>query len=297
MGYELAEDFGWKLPDAILYPTGGGTGLIGMWKAFDEMEELGWIGSDAAEDDRRPGRGLRADPEGVRRGQGRLGEVSERAHLRLGPARAEGVRRLPDPPVRPRLRRLRHRGHRRRDAPRPATRSAPPRASSSRPRAARSGRRRRSSRRRACSRPTRGSSSSTRGAASSTSDGASGRIPGSMRYAVPAAASRPASPHGGEAGPLHRPRAQRHAQGPLAASGDARARLPRHLRDRDEPHGPEDPLRDRQPPRGVRLRAGVRAVGGPRGEDARDRIPLFSIESFAPGRATSTCSGSRSRRS
>jgi threonine synthase len=45
MGYELAEDFGWELPDAILYPTGGGTGLIGMWKAFQEMERLGWIGS------------------------------------------------------------------------------------------------------------------------------------------------------------------------------------------------------------------------------------------------------------
>ena len=45
MGYELAEDFGWTLPDAIVYPTGGGTGLIGMWKAFEEMEELGWIGS------------------------------------------------------------------------------------------------------------------------------------------------------------------------------------------------------------------------------------------------------------
>ena len=45
MGYELAEDFGWKLPEAILYPTGGGTGLIGMWKAFEEMEEMGWIGS------------------------------------------------------------------------------------------------------------------------------------------------------------------------------------------------------------------------------------------------------------
>jgi threonine synthase len=45
MGYELAEDFGWELPDAILYPTGGGTGLIGMWKAFQEMEQLGWIGS------------------------------------------------------------------------------------------------------------------------------------------------------------------------------------------------------------------------------------------------------------
>lgn len=43
MGYELAEQFGWKLPDVILYPTGGGTGLIGMWKAFDEMERMGWI--------------------------------------------------------------------------------------------------------------------------------------------------------------------------------------------------------------------------------------------------------------
>ena len=44
MSYELARDFSWTLPDAILYPTGGGTGLIGMWKAFDEMEQLGWIG-------------------------------------------------------------------------------------------------------------------------------------------------------------------------------------------------------------------------------------------------------------
>jgi len=43
MGYELAEQLDWKLPDAILYPTGGGVGLIGMWKAFDEMEQLGWI--------------------------------------------------------------------------------------------------------------------------------------------------------------------------------------------------------------------------------------------------------------
>jgi threonine synthase len=43
LGYELAEQLNWKLPDVILYPTGGGTGLIGMWKAFDEMEALGWI--------------------------------------------------------------------------------------------------------------------------------------------------------------------------------------------------------------------------------------------------------------
>jgi len=45
MGYELAEQFGYDLPEVIIYPTGGGTGLIGMWKAFDEMEKMGWIGS------------------------------------------------------------------------------------------------------------------------------------------------------------------------------------------------------------------------------------------------------------
>lgn len=48
MGYEVAEQMDWELPDVILYPTGGGTGLVGMWKAFDEMEQLGWI------DSRRP---------------------------------------------------------------------------------------------------------------------------------------------------------------------------------------------------------------------------------------------------
>ena len=48
LGYEIAEQLDWKLPDVILYPTGGGTGLIGMWKAFDEMEKLGWI------DNKRP---------------------------------------------------------------------------------------------------------------------------------------------------------------------------------------------------------------------------------------------------
>ena len=45
MGLELAEQLGWELPDAIFYPTGGGTGLIGMWKAFDELEQIGFIGS------------------------------------------------------------------------------------------------------------------------------------------------------------------------------------------------------------------------------------------------------------
>ena len=46
MGYEVAEQLNWKLPDAIIYPTGGGVGLIGMWKAFEEMEALGWIGPE-----------------------------------------------------------------------------------------------------------------------------------------------------------------------------------------------------------------------------------------------------------
>ncbi len=45
MGFEIAEQLNWTLPDVIIYPTGGGTGLIGMWKAFNEMAELGWIGS------------------------------------------------------------------------------------------------------------------------------------------------------------------------------------------------------------------------------------------------------------
>ena len=47
MGYELVEQLGWEYPDAVFYPTGGGVGLIGMWKAFEEMEQLGWV---------RPGR-------------------------------------------------------------------------------------------------------------------------------------------------------------------------------------------------------------------------------------------------
>jgi len=45
MGFEVAEQMDWELPDAIFYPTGGGVGMIGMWKAFEEMEQMGWIGS------------------------------------------------------------------------------------------------------------------------------------------------------------------------------------------------------------------------------------------------------------
>jgi threonine synthase len=46
MGYEVAQQLGWRLPDVIVYPTGGGTGIVGMWKAFAEMEALGWISAE-----------------------------------------------------------------------------------------------------------------------------------------------------------------------------------------------------------------------------------------------------------
>ena len=47
MGLELADQLDWRLPDAIFYPTGGGTGLVGMWKAFGELRELGWLDAGA----------------------------------------------------------------------------------------------------------------------------------------------------------------------------------------------------------------------------------------------------------
>ena len=98
----------------IVYPTGGGTGIVGMWKAFDELEALGWIGS------RRP-RMVVVQAEGcapiVRpstRGE-RHAEPWENAHTAAaGPARAVGDRRLPDPGRRARQRR--HRAHRQRRA-------------------------------------------------------------------------------------------------------------------------------------------------------------------------------------
>ena len=46
LGYEIAQDLDWRLPEAIVYPTGGGTGMVGMWKAFGEMEAMGWIGPE-----------------------------------------------------------------------------------------------------------------------------------------------------------------------------------------------------------------------------------------------------------
>ena len=95
MGYELLEDLG-RLPDVILYPTGGGTGLIGMWKAFDEMERLGWIGSRAAAHVQRAVERLRAGrPRVQRRTRNRAG-VGVAANRRVGTARSARDRRSPD---------------------------------------------------------------------------------------------------------------------------------------------------------------------------------------------------------
>ena len=97
MGYEIAEQLGWKLPDAILYPTGGGTGLIGMWKAFEEMETMGFVGPE------RP-RMYAVQAEGCAPIVKAFSEGSEDAPMwenahdpRPRAARAEGARRLPDP--------------------------------------------------------------------------------------------------------------------------------------------------------------------------------------------------------
>ena len=91
MGYELWEEFGGKLPDVIIYPTGGGVGLIGMWKAFEELEAMGLIGRAAPAHDFRASRRLRTDRESVRTAPGQLGV------LRTMPQRSHRALRVPKP--------------------------------------------------------------------------------------------------------------------------------------------------------------------------------------------------------
>jgi threonine synthase len=95
VGYEVAEQLDWELPDAIFYPTGGGVGLIGMWKAFEEMEKLGWIGG------RRP-KMIAVQAEGcppvVRQSGGTALAVSDDAILEAGVwlAADEGIYAAPE---------------------------------------------------------------------------------------------------------------------------------------------------------------------------------------------------------
>ena len=112
MGYEVAEQLGWELPDAIFYPTGGGVGLIGMWKAFEEMERLGWIGG------RRP-KMIAVQAEGCQPVVRAFEENEprsrfyERPHRRRGAARAQASGRFPGARSGAPERRHGHRGERR----------------------------------------------------------------------------------------------------------------------------------------------------------------------------------------
>ena len=128
MGYEIAEQLGWRCPDVILYPTGGGVGIIGIHKALLELRELGWITGDLPAAGRRAGRRLRADRGRLRGGARREHRAGRPAHRRVRHHRAQGARRLPGARRRAGHRRHRDRGHRRRAAGRaaaaaPATRA------------------------------------------------------------------------------------------------------------------------------------------------------------------------------
>jgi len=93
-GYELAEQLEWRLPDVAIYPTGGGTGLVGMWKAFDEMERLGWIGRERPRMFCVQATGCQADRPRFDQGATAAAEHVGAAHEGFGLARAQGHLRL-----------------------------------------------------------------------------------------------------------------------------------------------------------------------------------------------------------
>ena len=114
MGMELAEQLGWRLPDVIFYPTGGGTGLIGMWKAFAELKKIGWLTGALPRMVAVQATGcapmVKAWEDGVEHAP-----LWENAHTIAGGMRgSDRRRRFPDPARGPGERRLRHRGGRRR---------------------------------------------------------------------------------------------------------------------------------------------------------------------------------------
>ena len=94
LGLELAEQLGWRLPDVIVYPTGGGTGLIGMWKAFDEMEQLGWIGSKRPRMVTVQADGCAPIVKAFEENQCKGRCLARRFHSGCGTARAQGHRRF-----------------------------------------------------------------------------------------------------------------------------------------------------------------------------------------------------------
>ena len=97
MGYEIAEQMGWRMPDVIVYPTGGGTGIVGIWKAIQEMETPGSARRAQASHVLRAGRGLRAHGEGLPQRYGPRGAVGERPDACRWHTSPLRHRRLPDP--------------------------------------------------------------------------------------------------------------------------------------------------------------------------------------------------------
>ena len=122
MGLELAEQLGWQVPDVIFYPTGGGTGLIGMWKAFAELEAIGFIGKKRPRMVAVQAAGCAPMVRAFEARRGARAALGECAHHRLGHSRAAGGRRFSDPACGARERRLRDRGGGRRRSPPRSTR-------------------------------------------------------------------------------------------------------------------------------------------------------------------------------
>ena len=96
LGYELAEQMDWSLPDVVIYPTGGGTGLIGMWKAFAELEQLGWIGQHRPRMISVQAEGCAPIVRAFAQGHEAARGVGRRPHCGFGPARPQCGRRLSD---------------------------------------------------------------------------------------------------------------------------------------------------------------------------------------------------------
>ena len=115
MGIELAEQLGWEMPDVIFYPTGGGTGIIGMWKAFDELEKIGWIGPKRPRMVVVQAAGCAPMVKAWQDGVEHAHSLGKRPHFRRRHPRAARDRRLSDPARGARERRLRHRRRRRGD--------------------------------------------------------------------------------------------------------------------------------------------------------------------------------------
>ncbi len=114
MGYEIAEQLGWQVPDVILYPAGGGVGLIGIHKAMQEMRELGWIGGKLPRLVAVQAEGCPPIVDAFEAGPTRA-PGGGHAHARVRHQRAQGARRLPRAPGGARDRGHGDRGHRRRD--------------------------------------------------------------------------------------------------------------------------------------------------------------------------------------